>query len=610
MNNLALKELEKYRLTLDVPEKCFDDLAMIAQHSINVPISGISIVDEHNIWLKARIGVDLSCLNREGAFCSHAVSSNTTNYIVEDTLLNPLYTSNPLVTNSGIRFYAASILRNENGFALGTVWVMDTKPRKLSEVDLTILNSLSSQASKLIEYRYTNSITGLPNHITFIDHLQTMINMQLVNGTNKLQLVPEGVGNKREEGIVGIIIVKNLDILENIVRERGGHLIQKCIARRLELVFSVRFLLAHLYTEKFAFALECTSFSDKEINHLVEALAEPIQIGSHRIGINCTVGTVGYPTNGVNASSLFSQALSMSKSLKISSNGVALGRCSLISDAQYIKEIHKDICESTFTLQPFYQPQVDVQTGQVIGLESLARWKSEKFGWVAPNDFIPLVENAGFIVELDLHIFTAVCRDMQCWRNSRAPQTPVSVNFSRLTLTSPNILEKVKEILKRFDMECELIKIEITESIMFDENDPIKDIVNSLHKMGFNISIDDFGTGFSNLATLRLLEFDQLKVDKQFIEGIAKSRYTADLFSFIRNIASLFSSSLMCEGVENIEDIDYLITQNCRYMQGWYFSKALPESRIVELLSDVKRFSISANEYDFQGLSQVLSRFQ
>lgn len=600
--SLRLKDLARYKFSYDTPDDSFNELAEIAKHVLKVPISGISIVDEHNVWLKARLGVDITCLEREGAFCSYAVEGSGDNYIVEDTLLDPLFKENDLVVNHGIRFYASAVLRNKEGFNIGTLWVMDSQPRTLDSKEKTILNSLASQSIRLLESRYLNLTSGLPNKITFIEQLQTLIDDSHIS-----TVVDKSAAKQTPEIIVGAIYIRNLDALEDIAGSLGLSNIQQEIAARLAKQSLTNYHFAHLNNDLFAFAISEnneTSYQ-KDIDLLQNVLSQPITINDYQTNVLVAIGLVESPLNGVNASSLVTQAIAVAKDLRNSKKEIVINKCALISHADYIKVLYKDLhCPIKASgLHPFYQPQVDVSDSTIVGFEALARWQNEQVGNVSPLDFVPIAENSGLIVDLDLYILQQVFDDLNAWHKSELQLMPVAVNLSRLSLVSANFIEKVTAIINPAAFLTQFIKIEITESFMFDEQDPSGERIQALRALGFKIAIDDFGTGFSNLSTLRLLHFDQLKVDRQFIHGISHSSHISELFLFIKNVAFLFEANLMCEGMENEEDIEVLIKHGAHFMQGWYFSKAIPASSVPQLLSFNQKIKQQAEPIGYQQLA-------
>lgn len=606
-DDLRLKELVKYKVSFDEPEVCYNELAEIARSSLSTPLSGISIVDKDNVWLKARLGIEANCLDREGAFCSHAIESERDIYCVNDTLQHHFYKTHPLVINFGIRFYAAAVLRNNTGYPIGTIWVMDIEPRELSKRDETILLSLSSQVIRLLDFNYTTTITGLPNRKAFINTLQKII------GTNKEPSLK--VENRQlARGVVGVLVIENLDIVSSIFGQEGVNKALAVISDRMKLEYPKGTILAHIEDNTFAFANISNSGNEATCYESIsDKLAEPIPIDGHPTQVQISFGFTIFPDNGNTPSSLLFQALTAARRSKASNVVVFPEKFNIISDSSYIKELHRVIKlgVNQSELIPYYQPQVNSQSVQLSGLESLARWDSGSLGTVSPTTFIQLAEESGLITTLDFVILEKVCVDIQKWQSEKLPLLPVSVNLSRESVALKDAPIRISEILAKYEVAYASVKIEITESTMISDYDPVLSNIKQLRAMGLSVSIDDFGTGFSNLSTLRLLKFDQLKVDRQFIHNISHNHSISGLFDFIKNVGSLFSANLMCEGMEEKEDIEYLISVGCYYHQGWYYSKALDFNKMSLLMKELESAKES-NTYpkNHVEMSNLFKKFQ
>ncbi|MEH6445768.1 MAG: sensor domain-containing phosphodiesterase [Oceanospirillaceae bacterium] len=587
-DKLRLKELKKYQLSFDEPEPCFNELSEIACSSLAMPFSGISIVDKDYIWLKAKIGINASSLDRKGAFCSHAISSGQDVYCINDTLEHDFYKSHPIVINFGIRFYASAILRNSSGYPIGTIWVMDTNPRNLSHKDETILLSLSSQVIRMLDYSYSITSTGLPNRRTFIDSLQKIIRAQTVSCF--AAVVKKEV--TQPQGIVGVFIIDNLDIISSIFAEEGVANALAIMTKRLESSFPKNTILAHIEDNTFAFAR--VKENDLEAVHYQTINAElsaPITIEGNQINMQTSIGFVSFPDSGNNASSLMFQSMTAARRAKNSSIVKYPEQTNTVSDSFYIKELHR-ILQAGLTqseLGPYYQPQIDRKATKVSGMEALARWNSASLGSISPKVFIPLAEEAGLISQLDFLILEKVCVDIQSWEKQKLSYVPVSVNFSRESLTSNDTTIRIPKLLAKYAVEHQYIKIEITESTMISDYDPVLSNITRLRELGLQVSIDDFGTGFSNLSLLRLLKFDQLKVDRKFIHNISQDISIAGLFNFIKDVGSLFAVDLVCEGMEKKEDVEYLLSIGCYHHQGWFYSKALCFESICLLSAELEK---------------------
>lgn len=609
-DSFRLKELVKYRLSFDEPEACYDELAEIARSSLSTAFSGMSIVGKDNVLLKARLGIEASCLEREGAFCSHAIESEQDIYAVSDTLQHGFYKSHALVVNFGIRFYAAAIIRSPAGYPLGTIWVMDVKPRELSQREKTILLSLASQAIRMLEYNYTINFTGLPNRKTFLRALQEII------GANKdpSQALLLDAKYAAPQGVVGVLVIDNLDIISSIFAEEGVNNVLEGMTERMRESFPEGTVLAHIEGNTFAFA-QLTDQGGERLSYesIIAKLSAPMVLDANYTQIQVSVGFISFPDNGNSASSLLFQALTAARRAKSGYKVSFPGQSKFISDSSYIKELHRvlKLGLSQSELMSYYQPQVNSQSLQLIGLESLARWHSNTLGIIPAATFIPLAQESGLITQLDYLMLENVCRDIQQWKRQQISFLPVSVNLSRESIACSDATTRIFKLLADYGVEHCYVKIEITESTMIADYDPVLGNIIKLRNMGLSVSIDDFGTGFSNLSTLRLLSFDQLKVDRQFIHNISRSNSISSLFEFIKNVSSLFSARLVCEGMEDSEDIEYLNSIGCYYHQGWYYSKALNFEHISSLMR--KLHCAKQNKCypkDHREMSALLQQFQ
>ncbi|MGB1239925.1 MAG: EAL domain-containing protein, partial [Pseudomonadales bacterium] len=575
-----------------------------------VPLSGMSIVDKDNVWLKARLGIEANCLDREGAFCSHAIESEQDVYCVEDTLEHTFYKSHPLVRNFGIRFYAAAVLKNAQGYPIGTVWVMDVKPRKLLSSERTILKSLAANSLRMLDYKYTSSFTGLQNRKSFITSLQQLMDLQIESSEASVAVKAPSAA----QGVIGVMVLDNLDIISSIFGEEGTNDTLDEIAQRLKRHFPKESILAHIEDNTFAFAnLSTTTEQEFPYQAIKEKLTAPVTIQGSEAQLQVSCGFTTFPENGNSGASLLFQALTSARRAKNTDCMAYPQSADTLSDSVYIKTLHRTLKLGLAQeeLAPFYQPQINSETHQLSGLESLARWKSPVLGNVPPFRFIDLAEESGLICQLDFLMLEKVCLDIKRWKALALPIVPVSVNLSRASVAHAATPERVAKILAEHAVEHEYVKIEITESTMISDYDPVLDNITRLRTMGLPVSIDDFGTGFSNLSTLRLLTFDQLKVDRQFVHNISHCSSTSGLFEFIKNVGALFSANLMCEGMEKKEDVEHLMRLGCYNHQGWFYSKALNFDGITSAMYDLQSAQQTGSAPgDHLEMAEFWARFQ
>lgn len=231
----------------------------------------------------------------------------------------------------------------------------------------------------------------------------------------------------------------------------------------------------------------------------------------------------------------------------------------------------------------YIQPKFRVSDGLFCGGEALIRWKSEVMGFLTPDDFVPLFEGNGFIVELDFFMMEEVLKLLQYQHERKLPIAPISVNQSRITLTFPGYLERLEKLLAHYDVPLEYLEIEITEGALADEFDRIVELVNAFKRLGLSVSLDDFGSGYSSLNTLRLLPVDILKIDKGFLDESSTLPRSRTIIEHVINLSHGLGMGVVCEGVETSEQLEFLKQAGCDTLQGFLFSKALFFKDYLEL---------------------------
>lgn len=234
---------------------------------------------------------------------------------------------------------------------------------------------------------------------------------------------------------------------------------------------------------------------------------------------------------------------------------------------------------------PYLQPKYDVQTGKICGAEALIRWKNADGSITYPDRFIPLAERNGFIRVLDRDMFEAVCKLQRLIIDSKLPAVPISVNVSRQLMYDPNFANDYVEIIKRYGISPDIIELEITESVLFDDFEGFKTIIDTLRDNGFKILMDDFGTGYSSLMMLSTVPIDNLKLDKSFIDRFEDDK-GQKIINCVISLAKSLDLPITAEGVETSGQCNFLKERGCNIIQGYYFSKPVPQERFVEMLKE------------------------
>lgn len=268
-------------------------------------------------------------------------------------------------------------------------------------------------------------------------------------------------------------------------------------------------------------------------------------------------------------------------------------RLSIENEQNIINEMSDALENHEFV--PYYQPKYDVKTNKPVGAEALARWIHPTKGFISPGVFIPIFEKNGFISKLDFYIWECVCKQLKEWKDKGVPLFPVSVNVSRVNLYNPNLSKIIIELTKKYDIEPKYFNIEITESVYTDDNVMIDDITSQLRNNGFTILMDDFGSGYSSLNVLKDVQVDMLKMDMMFMFKAKYDGRAETIISSVIRMAKWLNIPVIAEGVDKAEQVEFLKSVGCDYIQGFYYSKPLPAADYEKLISDQEEQPVPEN---------------
>jgi len=230
---------------------------------------------------------------------------------------------------------------------------------------------------------------------------------------------------------------------------------------------------------------------------------------------------------------------------------------------------------------PYFEPQVDLNTGEIVGFEVLARWKHTLSGIIGPDVFIPVAEEIGLIGRLSEQIIGEALREAAAWD----PTIKISVNISPMQLTDGWFAQRIVRILAETSFPADRLVVEVTESSLFADIDLARAIVTSLKNQGVRLALDDFGTGFSSLAHIRSLPFDIIKIDRSFVANIHSKRESAAIIRAVTTLAAALAVPVCVEGIESREAFDAVAMLGCQIGQGWYFGKPMPAEDARGLLA-------------------------
>ncbi len=258
-------------------------------------------------------------------------------------------------------------------------------------------------------------------------------------------------------------------------------------------------------------------------------------------------------------------------------------RKALLSEQEILGMTTTALAEKQFLA--YYQPQYNHSTGMLVGAEALVRWMHPENGLIPPGSFIPIFEKNGFITNLDLYVFEEVCIFLRKCMDSRWSIVPISVNFSRYDVFIPDFVEHLERIRQKYDIPAKYLRVELTESVMVGGSEYINEVIGKLHSCGYIVEMDDFGSGYSSLNVLKDMDLDIIKLDMRFLSQSSHNNKGGTILSSVVRMAKWLSLPVIAEGVETVEQADFLRSIGCEYIQGYLYSKPLPEEAYISLVS-------------------------
>jgi EAL domain-containing protein (putative c-di-GMP-specific phosphodiesterase class I) len=312
---------------------------------------------------------------------------------------------------------------------------------------------------------------------------------------------------------------------------------------------------------------------------VAEKINEPISLDEQEIRLTASMGIAFYPSDAANGAELLKHVeLAMAKAKESGRNSMHFFRPQMQSEAErriYLeKEIRTGLTRNEFVI--YLQPQVDNHR-QLKGAESLVRWLHPDRGLIPPGEFIPAAEDTGLILDLGKEVLRQACRWLRQASELSHKKLPIiSVNLSPRQFFEPDFVEKIRSLLKDESVDPGLLELEITEGLLFTDVDVAIERMCQLKDLGLKFSLDDFGTGYSSLSYLRRLPVDQIKIDQSFVRNVHLDERNGAIVRTIISLAGNLGMDTIAEGVEVIEELEFLQNAGCQQFQGYYFSKPIP----------------------------------
>jgi diguanylate cyclase (GGDEF)-like protein/PAS domain S-box-containing protein len=317
------------------------------------------------------------------------------------------------------------------------------------------------------------------------------------------------------------------------------------------------------------------------------SVSAPHSIGGHDLHIDGSIGISVYPEDGEDAETLIKNAdMAMYHAKEKGRNNFQFFKAEM-----NLKAVKRQSLESSlrcalereeFLLH--YQPKVNLDTGEITGVEALIRWQQPDRGLVPPSQFVPIAEDCGLILPIGRWVLREACRQARAWQDAGLPPVPIAVNVSASEFCDSGFVEGVRRILAETGLEARYLELELTERVLMEDAESTASVLQELKMMGVHLAVDDFGTGYSSLSYLRQFPIDVLKIDQSFVHQITADPGDSTLVSAIINMGKSLQHLVVAEGIETREQRAYLQTQNCAEGQGYLFSRPLAAAQFAHLL--------------------------
>ncbi len=321
---------------------------------------------------------------------------------------------------------------------------------------------------------------------------------------------------------------------------------------------------------------------------LMESLTRPFEIGEHTLSISASIGVAMFPDDGICFDSLMKRAdIAMYSAKDAGRNAYRFfnNRMNVdVMDRILVRNgLMRALEHQEFILH--YQPQVDLNTGKVFGVEALIRWENPVIGLVPPDRFIPIAESSGLVVEMGAWVLREACRQLRVWQDELGlADLVMAVNISALQFTRGDLFEAVSTALEESGISPGNLELELTETVLLKEAERALEVMSRLRDLGVKMSIDDFGTGYSSMSYLKRLPVDKLKIDRSFVKDIDVDTDDAAIAHAVISLGHIMGLSIIAEGVENESQLEFLRSRGCDQYQGYYFSRPLPPEECGKLL--------------------------
>ena len=598
-----LAALHATNLLGSCPEESFDRITRTAARLLDVPIALVSLIDRDRQWFKSRTGMDTCETPRDISFCGHAILADEP-LVVPDASRDLRFDDNPLVTGSPhLRFYAGVQLYSIDRKKIGTLCVIDRRPREIGPAELDALRDLARTVEQLIYSRQLamaaqslseelraerashgahGAAAGTAGQLEWLVAHDVLTG--LPNRQEMVRAIQASIARCREHGRPALVACLNIDRFKRFNELLGHRVADEIlvnIARSVQALLREGDLLARSGSDEFLILLHARRDHpepERALERIMTVANRAIPAPGGELALTFSIGTARLPKDGDDADALLNNAVTAMRYAKKQGRGEIQPYSSTLrteTSRRLTLESHLRRALAQDELFVEYQPKVDLRSGGLAGFEALVRWRHPEFGVIRPDEFIPIAEETGLIVPISDWVLRTAVAQLGEWRAAGLDVAPVAVNLSARQFLQSDVIASVTALLEASGVPPELLELELTESVSMADPERSVVVMRGLGDLGVTLSIDDFGTGYSSFGYLKRLPLDKLKIDKSFVQDMGHSAESLAIVQAIVAMAHRLQLSVIAEGGETAEQVAALRKADCDQLQGYYYSRPL-----------------------------------
>ncbi|MBU0751260.1 MAG: EAL domain-containing protein [Gammaproteobacteria bacterium] len=462
------------------------------------------------------------------------------------------------------------------------------------------VSPVSDESGKIAHFLLVAN--DISERVAYEEQLARQTNFDALTGLANRHLLTDRLGlavvQAQRRSRLAAVIVMDIDhfkyVNDGMGHALGDRLLQE-VAKRLAGYVRQGDTVARLSSDEFVIVLsEVTdeAYVSEVLERVQKLIAAPVVLDEHELLVTCSLGVGLFPRDGDDAAMLLQNAdAAMHRAKAAGRNQFQFFTADMNRSVGARLALERELRRAVQgeQLRLHLQPQVDLHSGAIVGAEALVRWQHPERGLIPPGEFIPLAEETGLIVPIGEWVLDAACTLASAWNREGLPRVNIAVNLSARQFRQQNLIPLVRETLAANDLPADQLELEVTESMVMDDVTKAAEILGGLKAVGVKLALDDFGTGYSSLAYLKRFPIDALKLDYSFVRGLPGDAEDAAIVRAVISMSRSLNLKVVAEGVEDADQLAFLVTQRCDLIQGYYFSRPVPPEDFAELLRSGRR---------------------